>query len=261
LTEKLNIKTLYFFPFKRFPVILYQDRQIFRTRLFNVFYNKLFPDILLLKVRRDSILFGKIFEMLFSNKVNVPNNDIRLIYYGYDRICFFEFDDRFRIKDNVWYKDRSGFYKEPFLGYPIYYDYNSDVIENSDLIIQFMVDHWKNLKAEKPLHGDFTHMNILINDRNQINVIDAKEDVDNSLISDHFYFYAYFLAMVKKHKNKDIVAYQKIKFSLENILRFVFQKEDKTFLINSLEVIDFNKFCMPGAKEFVHTFKKNVLKL
>lgn len=255
------IEKFYYFPYKRFPTLLYRNRKIFETKLFKVFYNKLFPNIYLMRVRRDNVLFNKFFETLFFKNEAIPNNDIQLVYCGYEKIIYFGFDNFFNIKNTIWHKEGQHFIKERFLGYPIYFDYSSGVIKDRDAIIKFMINHWKSLKADKTLHGDFTHMNILIDDLKKITAIDAKVGTQNSLISDHFYFYAYFLYMLKKHRKTAISEYQKLKLSIEDILRVVFECEDKLFLHNLVESIKLDEFSLPELKTFIKDFKINVLKI
>jgi len=110
--------------------------------------------------------------------------------------------------------------EEKFLGYPIHWDFTLKEIPNLNLMKEVLKRHWQELKKDRNnLHGDFTHSNILVSDKNKVTIIDKKTvDPDTPIINDLFYFYSYFLRRAKVYNN-DLLYEEKLKDIFRDILQ------------------------------------------
>lgn len=257
----INKCVFFYFPYKRHPTILYRNRKILETKLFSVLHNKLFPNNFILRQRKNNPILRSFIEYFSSTTLSIPNNNIQLVYYGYDNKIFFEFDETLKIKDDVWYLNRNGFIKKEFIGYPVYYDYSKKSIDNGLVLQCFLKKHWNHIRNTGKLHGDFNHMNILIKNKHDIRAIDPKSNTNNSDLTDHFYFFAYLLFMYQTHNKKNIDGFNILKENLRNILLPIFKNERKDSLLKSIHSLNFEKLGRPETKRFINIFIKDILEL
>lgn len=89
----------------------------------------------------------------------------------------------------VWRRDsKDQWANEKFLGYPLLEGYSAGELQKKLPLIKTALSfHWN--KSDK-VHGDFTHFNILLGEKNEYYFIDQKTSF-NSKIFDFFYFYSY----------------------------------------------------------------------
>ncbi|MFC1807292.1 hypothetical protein ACFL0T_02865 [Candidatus Omnitrophota bacterium] len=184
----------------------------------------------------------------------MPNQHIHLIYSGYGEKLFFEFGSFLDIR-KVWHQKDGKFIKKNFLGYPIFFNPHEDNIKNIKCLEIFLKNHWETLKNGKKLHGDFTHFNILIDASQNITAIDQKDNRNNSIIADHFYFYSYLLSFLEGYYSSKKISSLNIKKQLDAVFLEIFKGEDKAFLLSLINNIDFTKFGNARTIAYVETFK------
>ena len=196
-------KKFFYFPFKRIPYVLYDSYEVTQTTLFISLFYKLSHN--LVKYRFLRILLKLSFYRFFTQiTISVPNDRIKIIYYGYENKIFFEFSGQ-HINDIscIYSKYGNKYIKEPFSGYPVYYKLSSPKINHKKQMKTFLMKHWRDLKSKRAkLHGDLTMFNILIKGERVISI--DKKVVTNSIIFDHFYFYSYFMQIVADKNRKSI---------------------------------------------------------
>jgi hypothetical protein len=252
-------KIFYYFPYKRHPCILYADSSLFSTKIFSVLYNKIGFGSVKLRLRCN-VYLSKLFELINRGYEDVPDNRVEMIYDGFDNKIYFVFNAEGGVSE-VYVKDRSKssslIKKKKFLGYPVYYDKTCSMIENEKPLRNFLKNHWSSLKnGTSKLHGDLVPFNVLIDDKNKVHLIDSRKRVTNSLISDHFYFYAFFLDMIKKQKPYSASNYQNIQQTLDNMYLYIFKGENKAFLTKLVSQIKINEFYLRSSQDSLNAFKK-----
>lgn len=177
----------------------------------------------------------KLLNSFFRVEKEVPNNNVFLIYKGYDSTVFFYKEEN---KIKVIREKKGYYYPEKFLGYPIHWDYSLNHIQQKQILRNILKNHWSNLKKKNVrIHGDFTHLNILVNEKGEVTIIDPqKTEEDSPIITDLFYFYSYLLYRASKYE-KDYLYEQELQEIYAEVL-----KADKDVL-NSLSLLkqkDFN---------------------
>ena len=186
----------YCFPRQQRLMILYKDPSMFKTDLFQSLYIQMSAkNSKLFRMRRSSS--GHFLSRLISSSTiisDVPTKSVSLGYQSRDKIILFEPNAG---TYNIWSRALNSdvWSNSSFLGYPIVYKYDKEhILGRLPIIKRALSDHWEDLKKNgaSHLHGDFTHFNILINERNAINYIDQKT-TSNNILFDHFYFYNYLL--------------------------------------------------------------------
>lgn len=223
----------YCFPFCRHPLLMYRDKAVLQSELFKVFYYKLFRSRKVLEYRRTNNLFQWFGETMSTRRVIVPNQDIQLIYGGYDSKVMFEMDRERLEVTRVWRGiEENEFRAEPFLGYPVFYDYTKSEIGQVGRLGSFLRNHWFHLKEGGASHGDLTHYNLLINPRGRVRAIDAKTRRVQSALTDLFYFYTFFLHVLNKHLRSDSTRYQTIISQLDSIFISIFSEDDHVELLS-----------------------------
>lgn len=85
--------------------------------------------------------------------------------------------------------------------------------------------------GRKKIHGDFCVFNILTDKKNNVSIIDDRENTSKSILVDHFYFYISFLRRIKRHNNLFNIKQQNLmKKKLDNIFLQVFKNENYKIL-------------------------------
>ncbi|MHC1716400.1 MAG: hypothetical protein AB9915_00690 [Candidatus Dojkabacteria bacterium] len=229
-------------PFKQVK-IYFSSKEDLNTELLKSLALKTLPKIYL-DVRRNTIFYF-LFNWISQIRIDVPDTNTFLIYKGYDSTIFF-------IKNNssiqILRKKNGEIQKEDFLGYPIHYDFSLGHITNKELISKVLKEHWINLKNGKDtLHGDFTHSNILVDGNKKVTVIDSKKTSTNcSIITDHFYFYAYFMLRAKMANYSMKDTFEK---ELLGIYTEVFKDEDTERIIESIKELKLEDFNVARKQE------------
>lgn len=245
-------KTFYYFPYKRNVNILYSDSFVLSTNIFNMFCNKLFPTSILIDVLKYGHIKTDFLKQHLSVIKRTPNKMIPLIYSGYDNELYFEFNNTKEFNNSLYSMKNGIFQKVNYLGLPIYYNYKSKLIQQTDLLESFLTSHLLYIMKGGSLHGDFTNFNLLINN-NTISPIDSIINFKNSPITDHFYFYTYFLLSVAKKNKKN---FHIIKSQLDLIYKSIFRKFRVEKIKILTESIDYSKLGCPETRFYKKTFLK-----
>ena len=234
-------KTTFFLfspPWKRVK-IYFSANEILKEKLFKSLAQKTAPNFY--TRIRTSRIFCILFNWFFKREKEIPNTKVFLIYEGYDSTVFFYIKEH---EIGVIRKKDGKHTEEEFLGYPIHFDFSLDYIPNKKLLQEVLRKHWIDLKSGKTkIHGDFTHNNILVDENEKISFIDKKKvQEDTSVITDLFYFYAYFLIRASLYRPRDKRRLTSLENDLNSIYSSVFEDEDKTALemINKLSLKNFN---------------------
>lgn len=242
-------KKFIYFPFKKKPCILYENKTVLKTRIFRTFYRKLLSNSYSSRLQKSEIflLYNKFFGTV---KIDVPP-EVNLIYQGHDRQIYFSIKNE-KIK-KVYYKENNKLKQKEFLGYPLYITHAETFINNYPLLKKFLKQHWSDLKQNKTkLHGDLTHFNILVNNK-KINLIDEQKNVKSSIITDHFYFYTYLLEYidVQKPYNKEL------KYFVIKEMSKLYQELFKNINIEQeIKKINMNHIHLKNKKSGVQRFKE-----
>jgi len=226
----------------------YRSKDDLDNDLVLLFARKTYPHIAV--DIRTNPLFLDLFENLFKVTKRVPNKNVFLIYMGHDSTLYFikEHEAIYLIK-----YCNGKFTKEKFKGFPIHYNFKNSKIPNKKLLIKTLREHFKNIKYKKiKIHGDFTVYNILVDDSQRITIIDKKKNNSKSLLTDHFYFYVYFLMRVQRHNPFNKKMFKASEKQLFEIYQEVFKDEDCT-LLNEIDKIEYSDFPM---KKSEHSFQK-----
>lgn len=253
LLNLMNIKKEFYIfspPWKKIK-IYYSPKEILDNKILKVMALKTLPHWYF-KFRTNKI-FASILNLFLKIKKEIPKKDTFLIYEGYDSSIFF-------YKKNgelsVIRKIENSYIEEPFLGYPIHWDFSLKEIPNKNKIQSTLKKHWELLKTGKArVHGDFTHANILLDEEGEVTVIDSRQiKQELPIINDLFYFYSYFLYRASLYNNDKFYEkileeiYAQILIKDKNILRLVdkldrsafhFTKKRKTFCCYKKRFKDF----------------------
>lgn len=236
---------------------MYRRRSVLETEIFKVFYFKLFRSRVLLRHRKESSSAQMLGECLSFREVPIPNDNIHLIYRGYDSTVMFEMDGAGANVQAIWREcGGSGLERETFLGYPVFYDYKSDEIENRVVLLDYLKRHWSKMKTGHPCHGDMTHYNLLIDRLGRIKAIDEKPRSDHPILMDLFYFYGFFRYSLDKHVKKNSARYEKLTEQLDWIYGTVFSEDSPDALSELLSEICSSDFGNVNAMRYTAEFKK-----
>mgnify|MGYP001147488249 CR=1 FL=1 len=229
--------------------ILFNSQDSLNTKIFKSLSQQILP-LWYIKLRKT-----KPVNFLFRVKEEIPNNNVFLIYKGHDSTIYF-----YKVNGNlrVIRKKDCCYYYEDFLGYPIHWDYSLNHIQQKEILRNILRKHWTALKKkETPVHGDFTHLNILVNSREEVTIIDSQKTEKNSpIITDLFYFYSYLLHRASKY-NKDHLYEEELQEIYSEIL-----KNEKNIL-DSLNFLKQGDFRFSNNKKDFHYWKnrfKNFIK-
>lgn len=181
-------------------MVLYTNQKFFKSIVFQSLYIQISPNnTFLLRLRKTFL--GHCLYVVFSNKrkisIQIPIKGIELVYINHKKQVLFEFGNT-GLPLNVYKgkKEESSWDKYDYLGLPLIIEYSKKEFHKKWEYIQCALEQrWKMLKRGKSfnmnqLHGDFTHFNILISNEKHLIEIDQKI-ISNSILFDHFYFYAY----------------------------------------------------------------------
>jgi len=190
----------YCFPKQQNLMILYTSRKFFKSYVFQSLYIQISPKNKFLLRFRKTIL-GHWLYVFFTVKrkisIPVPVEGIELAYFNNNKQVLFEFcDNDLPIKVYIKKQNDSNWDANEYFGLPLIIEYSKKEFHQKWEYIQSALEQrWKRLmKGESfnmnQLHGDYTHLNILISKDKHIIEIDQKI-ISNSILFDHFYFYAY----------------------------------------------------------------------
>ena len=115
-------KKFYYFRYRKKPTILYDSRNIFKTKIFSSLSDKITLNRYKKAIRKN-MLISKIFESFYSTYFTVPENNIRIIYIGYgpdNKMLLFKLNKNNDV-ECIYENDinKKTFKKMGFLGYPI----------------------------------------------------------------------------------------------------------------------------------------------
>ena len=179
-----------FFPKKQDTCLIYTE-ELCETELFNHLYiqtsakNSVFFRIL----RSKPVLS---LRSLFKTAIDTPDSSKE--YLGIqkpDKVILFEMYEGKPVA--VWRKDEnSSWESSAYLGNPLLSAYTVEEFESKKKKIQRALQfHWDSITKDlSQIHGDLTHFNILVNEKEAVSFIDQKSS-DHSKLFDFFYFYAY----------------------------------------------------------------------
>lgn len=251
--KSTTIETFYkFSPIKIGTDIYYKTTKVFNNKDFQVLVNKKYPQFVV-RIRTNQF-FSSIFQLFLKKDTPVPHKDCYLIYKGSDSTLYFCEN---RNGKYIIGEDKLGnFTKENFKGYPIHYDFHSTEIENKDLIVSILKEHLKFVKTDRTnLHGDFTIYNILVDANGKVSFIDSKKRKGESLLSDHFYFYTYFLIRTKRHNRFNRKKQKFLENELVEIFKEVFENE-KEGLFAEIEKLTENDIITTKHKTNFYFYKE-----
>lgn len=236
---------------------MYRRRSVLESEIFKVFYFKLFRSRGLLRHRKESSFGQMVGESLSFREVPIPNDNIHLIYRGYDSTVLFEFDASGSSVQAIWRDcDGNGFEQEAFIGYPVFYDYISDEIEHRAVLLEYLKSYWSKMKAGYPCHGDMTHYNLLIDRSGQIQAIDEKSRPEHPILMDLFYFYTFFRYSLDKHVKKSSARHAKLVEQLDRIYGAVFNEDNPDTMSQLLAEICSSDFGNVNVMRYAADFKK-----
>lgn len=226
--------------------LFFNSKNVLNDQLFIYLSKKLYSPIIV-SVRTNSI-FQDLFGWLFKVEKEIPNKNVFLIYEGYDSTVYFYKEkgniSLIREKDDI-------FTNETFKGFPIHYDFSLDHIVNKDIIIKVLKEHLSLLKTNlKNTHGDFTNYNILVDNNDKISIIDPKGTESSSILTDHFYFYSYFLIRTRLANPLNKKRVKSIEKELYDIYHQVFKGEDISLLDEIEKIASTDFVCSNNDKIF-----------
>lgn len=224
-------KKFHYFPYKKdAPYILYDDSKVFSSEVFLSLYNKLYGvnswKLILRKTNPVSI----IFEQINKTRIIVPEDNVNLIYVGYDSSLYFCLDSNMQV--SRLYRNLNGeFFEEEYLG-PSLSIYNSHSLEHQmPYLKNFFQDWWDGLKKGKhAIHGDLTPFNICISE-GKISLVDFKPHRNDSIIFDHLYFFAYSMHLLSRRKFMKSSEKHSIRRLLEELILASFPEDDFNMVI------------------------------
>jgi len=229
-------KTFYAYPYRKKELqdmVLYDDAQIFQTRLFQTFYKKLGNNTIKLFLRTRRII-NFIFAPFNKITLDVPSGKINLVYLGYDNIHYFQMNQNHIEK--MYTKKTSSFEEVSFLGYPIIEDYHQPVIKNASIIKQLLINHWSGLKqGTNTPHGDFSPFNILVKD-NMTTLIDPKPNTQPPIF-DLYYFYAAAIHKFRQYRPRSKKRIEHIQKEFKAIYGDIFSENEKQLIRHQFDDI------------------------
>ncbi len=231
----------YCFPKKQIYCSVYSSYSVFKTRLFSNFILQTSPkNSVFFRIRKTYL--GHVLSSKSTINVDVPNPNSE--YVGIRKTNKFVLVEIINSKPKwVWKKDEENIWeKEVFLGYQIISEFSINEFNSQQVIIKkALSEHWANLnKSISNIHGDFTHFNILYDEKEEIHLIDKKK-MGNSKLFDFYYFYAY----LKQSINRDSVISQKEKDEIIYLVERLLQKICKYDSMASFDQ-DFNSIEIPS---------------
>ena len=190
----------YSYPAQKKLMVLYTSPKIFKSPIFQSLIIQISPNnTFLLRLRRTILGHWLYVIFTFNRKIStmIPKEGIELAYINHEKQVLFEFNNiDLPVKVYKGKRDESNWNKNDYFGLPLITEYSKKEFNKKwELIQSALEQRWKMLMTGNPfnkyeLHGDFTHFNILISNDNLLIEIDQKE-ITNSILFDHFYFYAY----------------------------------------------------------------------
>lgn len=227
----------YCFPKQQDHFIVYSSVSAFRSRLFSNFIIQASPkNSLFFRLRRT--LLGHLIGHLSTIAIEVPTdaNFVGIIKKG--RILLVELERT--VPTNVWRQDQgTGEWKsERFVGYQLIEKYTKHEFHKKlPLMVQALQERWDQVvEDKKSIHGDFTHFNILVDERKAIHVIDPKK-MENSPLYDFFYFYAYLRQCLSRCSTLSKPDEVNMVTLLEQHLRRICSYDSKEVLLHDLDGI------------------------
>ena len=179
------------FPKKQEVYLVYSSYKGFRSKLFDNLYIQISPknSFFFRALKTDLSFF---LNLLIRQKLSVPKlkgDYIGIVKQGV--IIFFELENKkpkwvWRRNDNaIWEKSL-------FLGYQLISEYTVKQFSSKYKLIEKTLKKQWDLVNENVIniHGDFTHFNILYNEKEELHFIDRKSQAHSKLF-DIFYFYSY----------------------------------------------------------------------
>jgi len=249
----------YCFPQKQIYCSVYSSYSVFKTRLFSNFILQTSPrNSFFFRIRKT--LLGHLLSRKSTINVDVPNSDSE--YIGIRKTNKFVLVE---IKNDapkwVWKKGDDNIWKrETFLGYQIISEFSLKEFNSQKRIIKkALSDHWANLNESiSNIHGDFTHFNILYDEKEEIHLIDKKE-MENSKLFDFYYFYAYLKQSINRNLSVSKNEKNNIIYLVETLLKEIckydsmvsFNQDFINIKVPSICGIDINY-----QKEYLEDFRK-----
>ena len=233
-----NNKLFYYFPKNQNICLLYSNVGVLKTRLFKALSIQVSSkNSFFLRIRKTRV--GHFFyNLLFlkRKKLNLPGKNIQIGYYNNNKLILFEFEKQQPIF--VYKKNNNSWVKLPFLGYSLIESYSkNEYFKKKKNIEEVLAHRWKQIMDGQSLHGDFTHFNILINDKDKFVFIDEKK-VSNSPLFDIYYFQSYYFQCLENCKTISKKNTLEVKRDFNHIVKNVLKYTDEKDLIKYVNLID-----------------------
>lgn len=268
--QRLNTKisTFFYFPKEQSICLLYNEPSILKHKLFKSLSIQVTPKNSFLFRFRKSIIGHLIYRLVFRKKLAIESLDTSKIKLGYissGKKVLFEFDSTnkpsFVFKQD---KNSNEWKKEAYLGDTLIEEYSkNEYFKKSKSIEEALKLRWSQLIEGSNLHGDFTHLNILISQENKLIFIDENQ-IENSIFFDHFYFYSYFIQCLERCKTIKDADVEVIKNNLQGLIKKICKLNDPIIFRDNLNSINFSnaRGLFPNQKnrfklEFINFMLKN----
>lgn len=259
--QELVDKTFFYFPKKQHLCLLYSDEKVLKSSLFTSLILQISPrNTFFFKVRKTKL--GSLLAVCLNQKITIKLPKEATIFIGYqnkEKLIFFEFN-----KENkpisVYKKENDIWLKSDFLGFSLIENYSvEEYFLKREIIKEALTIQWKKNQDKKQLHGDFTHFNILVDAKKKISFIDEKE-VKNSVLYDHFYFYAYYIQCLERSREVTQDDVEKIKKDVLNIIKSICKTDNLSSALKSINLNDatglFAAYKTKLLTEFIHFMKQ-----
>ncbi|NCA85471.1 MAG: hypothetical protein EOM83_07845 [Clostridia bacterium] len=256
----------YCFPFPTKMMVLYKNPAIFKTSYFHSLSIQISPKESFLFRIRKTRAGHHLYRILFLNKKHhneTVNDNIKLIYINKGKQVQFEFTAGAPKWVHTGKLNDKSLTKTSFKGLPLLFNYSLYEFEKTyPLIEKVLRSRWELLR-ESPdqytLHGDYTHLNVVVDENYQTTEIDQKA-VTNSILFDHFYFYSYLMQCLGRCRTLPEKQYQIIERKMADLLKNIFDKENKNDLIKWISEISLDD--APGLmypEKSLHNFRNKVI--
>lgn len=235
-------RNFFYFPKAQNICLIYADVSVLKLRLFKSLCIQVSSKNTLLFRFRKQKLGHLFYKLVYRNEPKLQlecSNATKLGYLSNGKKIVFEFDEQ---NEPIYvYKQGNvdgNWEKEHFLGYTLIENYSKEEYFNKRKLLKKALEiRWNQITKGEKLHGDFTHLNVLISSSNELIFIDEKQ-LKNSQLFDHYYFYSYFIQCLEKCEtiNNNDVAF--IKEDIQQLIKGIFLKCTKESILEALNSIN-----------------------
>lgn len=242
--QRLNtkLKTFFYFPKEQSICLFYTEPSVLKHKLFKSLSIQVTPKNSFLFRFRKSIIGHFIYSIVFRKKLTIEfldTTNIKLGYLSAGKKVLFEFDaannPSFVFKQD---KNDDEWKKEAYLGDTLIEEYSKiEYFQKRKSIENTLKMRWNQLVNGSQLHGDFTHLNVLISKEDKLIFIDENQ-IENSIFFDHFYFYSYFIQCLERCKTIKNTDVEVIKNNLQGLIKKICKLNDPIIFSDNLKRID-----------------------